>query len=257
MDYKLFLRDILKNNDTKSLKQYNDMTERLVRKDKIFNKYLLKNNQKIIKQYGGGTRVRVTYGLKTNVYNVHSYNPETNKEKYIVNGQNKGVNKDKKILIVCQNLFNMNAYVENEEENYHYLNKLFNHLGIGNIESVKDNAYYCDNVSNKKKKIESFDGQLFIGKFPEVIPLNIKFNYIIFYDCKYLFNEPTLFKAIDDHLTIMGCVSIGKGVLYTTQLAAKLMELFNKKYKVIMNDEVESRPKTSDNKRNIILQKIK
>jgi hypothetical protein len=40
MDYKLFLRDILKNNDTKSLKQYNDITERLVKKDKIFNKYL-------------------------------------------------------------------------------------------------------------------------------------------------------------------------------------------------------------------------
>lgn len=84
MDYKLFLRDILKNNDMKSLKQYNDITERLVRKDKKFNKYLLKNNMDIIKQYGGGIKVRVIAKGETSVYNVHPFVKGINNKEYKV-----------------------------------------------------------------------------------------------------------------------------------------------------------------------------
>lgn len=69
MDYKLFLKNIVKNNDMKSLKKYNDIIERLVKKDKKFNKYLLKNNMDIIKQYGGN-------GIYYYLYNELQFNPK-------------------------------------------------------------------------------------------------------------------------------------------------------------------------------------
>ena len=54
MNYKTFIKNSLKSNDIKSLKKYDKLTQKLVKKDKKFSKYLLSNNKKIFLQYGSG-----------------------------------------------------------------------------------------------------------------------------------------------------------------------------------------------------------
>ena len=53
MNHTNFLINVLKNQDIHILNKYNKLIKKLVRRDNKYKKYLLSNNQTIIKQYGG------------------------------------------------------------------------------------------------------------------------------------------------------------------------------------------------------------
>ena len=55
MDYKSFIIQALKNNNLKLLNKYNNITERMVKNNRLNKKYLLSNNKYFLKHYGGST----------------------------------------------------------------------------------------------------------------------------------------------------------------------------------------------------------
>jgi len=76
LSYKSFIKNTLENNDTHSLNKYDRLTQRLVEKDIKFNKYLLKNNNNLLKQYGASRFFTKKSIIKLN--NINLTNLENN-----------------------------------------------------------------------------------------------------------------------------------------------------------------------------------
>ena len=99
--YQTFIKNSLLNKDYENLIKYDILTKRLSNKNIFFNKYLLKNNNKLLEQYGGvfpedPTIVLVKSNGENTSYTVRKFKPD-NKVEFVI--------KDMPPLTVINNVF--------------------------------------------------------------------------------------------------------------------------------------------------------